>query len=128
MSDKLKVIKIRWLIKMNNSTMPSYDNVTKALKTLKALTEASESHGLLCALFCVGADVRQAAWIDSMLTDHIQDGDIMVQQATDNLNSMFEVTKFQYQSDFLILSYYYQKTALHFTIELEHLHYGLKDF
>ncbi len=80
--------------------MPSYIDITKSLRSLKALTEASESHGLLCALFCVGADVRQTAWIDSMLTDHIEEGDIMVKEAIEHLSSMFEKTQIQYTSDF----------------------------
>lgn len=85
---------------METNQMPGYRDITVALNTLKALTEASESHGLLCALFCVGADVNQTAWIDSMLSDHVQEGDIMVKQATEKLSVMFETTRMQYQSDF----------------------------
>ena len=97
---KISLIYFKWQIKMTTTTMPCYDEVTKSLKSLKALTEASESHGLLCALFCVGAEIRKSAWIDSMLTDHVQDGDIMIKHAVKILGDMFDETSIQYDSDF----------------------------
>ena len=83
-----------------DTTMPDYQRINEALKTLQALSEASESHGLLCALFCVGAEISQGAWIDSMLSGQVQEGDIMVKDATNALNSLFEKTRLQYESDF----------------------------
>ncbi|MCF6776840.1 UPF0149 family protein [Thiotrichales bacterium 19X7-9] len=80
--------------------MPEFDEVAKALKHLKAMTEVAESHGLLCALFSGGADVRISAWVDSMLTTFVEEGDIMAENALVVLAGVFEATKNQYQSGF----------------------------
>ena len=80
--------------------MPEFDEVAKALKHLKAMTEVAESHGLLCALFSGGADVRISAWVDSMLTTFVEEGDISAESALVVLAGVFEATKNQYQSGF----------------------------
>ncbi|MCF6808619.1 UPF0149 family protein [Thiotrichales bacterium 19S9-12] len=84
--------------------MPHFDEVAKALKHLKAMTEVAESHGLLCALFSGGADVRISAWVDSMLTTYIEEGDIVAEEALTILANVFEVTKTQYQNGFFDLA------------------------
>ncbi|MCF6764334.1 UPF0149 family protein [Thiotrichales bacterium 19S3-7] len=83
--------------------MPEFDEVAKALKNLKAMTEVAESHGLLCALFSGGADVRISAWVDSMLTTFVEEGDVMAENALMVLAEVFEATKNQYQSGFFDL-------------------------
>lgn len=82
------------------TNLPNFDEVAKALKHLKAVTEVSESHGLLCALFSGGADVRINAWIDSMLTAHIEEGDLVAEDSLRVLGEVFEATKSQYESGF----------------------------
>ena len=61
---------------MSDLIQPTYEEVAIALRSLKALSEPSESHALLCALFSAGADVRLHAWVDSMLSGPIEEGDI----------------------------------------------------
>ncbi|WP_116963665.1 UPF0149 family protein [Fastidiosibacter lacustris] len=83
---------------MKNEQLPSYQAVTDALRKIKALSEASEAHALLCALFTVGAEVRIQAWMDSLMAEPIESGDIMAQAALKTLSQMYQVTKAQFLS------------------------------
>ena len=75
--------------------LPGYDAVAKALRAINALSEASEAHALLCALFTGGAKVRIQAWLDSLMAEPIEQGDVMATQALELLGQMYKVTKGQ---------------------------------
>lgn len=51
---------------------PNFEDVAEALKVMQALTTASEAHGLLCALFSFGAEVKFTAWSDSLMTNQLK--------------------------------------------------------
>ncbi|MDA7742277.1 YecA family protein [Francisellaceae bacterium] len=88
---------------MSERVQPTFDEVTVALQNLKALSEPAEAHALLCALFSAGADVRIHAWIDSMLSGHVEEGDIKAQEAFDVLEKLFNSTHEQYHSGYFDL-------------------------
>ena len=74
----------------------NYQKITDALRKINALSEASEAHALLCALFTGGAEVRIEAWIDSLMSEPIELGDILAQTALKVLTEMYKVTKVQF--------------------------------
>jgi len=88
---------------MSGITQPSFNDVAVALRNVKALTEPAEAHGLLCALFSAGADVRLHAWVDSMLTSFIEEGDIKAKESLDVLEALYRSTKEQYNSGYFDL-------------------------
>jgi len=76
--------------------LPNYQEVTAALRKINALSEASEAHALLCALFTGGAEVRIEAWMDSLMAEPIEPGDLLAQSALKVLAEMYQLTKAQF--------------------------------
>ena len=83
--------------------IPEYQRVKSALTKLSALSGTSESHGLLCALFSGGAEIRLQAWIDSLMAEPVESGDVMAKQAFATLASLYQFTQQQFESDDLVL-------------------------
>ncbi|MBK2124637.1 UPF0149 family protein [Fangia hongkongensis] len=81
-----------------DNTLPSYASISDALRRINALSEASEAHALLCALFTVGADVRIQAWVDSLMASPIDPNDAMAKPALKVLSEMYQATKTQFES------------------------------
>ena len=89
---------------MKEKIRPNYSEVQSALYKLKALSESAEAHGLLCALFSGGAEMRVKAWIDSMLSGNFpEDGDIQKDQAMKVLELLYHSTKEQFESNYFDL-------------------------
>lgn len=81
---------------VQKKVLPSYEEVRIALRKINALSEASESHALLCALFIGGAQVRIEAWTDSLMSEPIESENIVAQGALKVLAQMYQVTKMQF--------------------------------
>ncbi|GAB4222201.1 MAG: YecA family protein [Francisella sp.] len=75
---------------------PSFEDVNEALKIMHALGSAPESHGLLCALFCFGAEVKFTAWSDSLMTKSIDEGDIVAKSALKTMKKLYDYTRSQF--------------------------------
>ena len=75
---------------------PEYTQVSDALKTMQALTNASEAHGLLCALFSFGAEVKFTAWSDSLMTKPLEEGDLSAIEALRVMKELYDYTKEQF--------------------------------
>ncbi|MFZ9035432.1 MAG: UPF0149 family protein [Francisellaceae bacterium] len=87
----------------NEKKWPSYDEVSEALLRISGLSEAAEAHGLLCALFTAGANIRVDAWIDSLMEGQLEAGDIMVTGALKTLSDMYQYTKSQFNESLMTL-------------------------
>lgn len=74
------------------TALPTFTEVSQALLTLSSLGTAGESHGLLCALLSFNAKIREKAWVDSLLSGHIQPNDALAQKAYQCLTQLFRVT------------------------------------
>lgn len=79
--------------------LPSYQAVSESLKKVHALSEASEAHALLCALFTGGAEVRIQAWIDALMAEPIQPEDAATKPALEVLKQMYQATKAQFTAE-----------------------------
>ncbi len=79
--------------------LPTFLEVSEALSHLSALGSASESHGLLCALLSAHVKLRQEAWVDALLNEHIEQTDKEGQQAYAVLQQLFQVTQEAFQAD-----------------------------
>ena len=75
---------------------PNFEDVREALKVMQALTAPSESHGLLCALFSFGAEVKFTAWSDSLMTKSLEEGDLVAISALQTMKKLFDYTKAQF--------------------------------
>ena len=75
------------------NALPSYEQVTDALITLRALGTAAETQGLLCALLSAGVSIEASAWVDSLLATHLEPADEVAMAAYNLLMQLFEVTK-----------------------------------
>lgn len=75
---------------------PNFEDVCEALKVMQALTAPSESHGLLCALFSFGAEVKFTAWSDSLMTKSLEEGDLVAISALQTMKKLFDYTKKQF--------------------------------
>ena len=75
---------------------PKFEDVAEALKIMQALTTASEAHGLLCALFSFGAEVKFTAWSDSLMTKSIEEGDVVAASALKTMKKLYDYTKAQF--------------------------------
>ena len=84
---------------MSTQTLPSFETIEMALSCLKALGTASETHGLLCALFGAGVKIRKQGWISSLLSSHIESGDVMAEDAKKSLERLFDITSAQFEAD-----------------------------
>lgn len=75
---------------------PNFEDMREALKIMQALTTPSESHGLLCALFSFGAEVKFTAWSDSLMTKSLEEGDLVAISALQTMKKLFDYTKTQF--------------------------------
>jgi yecA family protein len=78
---------------------PSYRDVAEALTTLSALGSAEQNHGLLCALMSTHVRITREAWVDSLLSGHIEPGDERGREAYQLLHQLFNATKDAFQSE-----------------------------
>ena len=74
------------------TTLPRFSDVSQALQTLSSLGTAGESHGLLCALLSFNNQIRETAWVDSLLSSHIEPSDSTGQKAYALLSLLFRTT------------------------------------
>jgi yecA family protein len=75
-----------------NRSLPAFEDVVEALGVLSSLGTAAESHGLLCALLSADVSLRQEAWVDSLLSEHVEASNLEGQQAYRTLKHLFTVT------------------------------------
>ncbi len=75
-----------------SSSLPTLEDVAEALSILSSLGSAAESHGLLCALLSADVSLRQEAWVDSLLSEHVEASNLEGQQAYRTLQHLFKVT------------------------------------
>lgn len=76
---------------------PNFEDVREALKVMQALAAPSESHGLLCALFSFGAEVKFTAWSDSLMTKSLEEGDLVATSALQTMKKLFDYTRSQFE-------------------------------
>ncbi len=74
------------------TTLPAFTEVAQALETLASLGTAAESHGLLCALISFNNQIREKAWVDSLLAAHIEPGNSAAEKAYQCLTLLFRET------------------------------------
>lgn len=82
--------------------LPSFDSANEALHVLDALGEASETHGLLCALFASGAKMRKQAWLHSLLSQSLSESDKVEQDAAAVLTRLYDATQEAFASEELL--------------------------
>ncbi len=82
-----------------NASLPTLADVADALSTLSSLGSAAESHGLLCALLSADVSLRQEAWVDSLLSEHVEASHLEGQHAYRILQSLFKVTAAAFAAD-----------------------------
>jgi yecA family protein len=82
-----------------SASLPGLTDVAEALSTLSSLGSAAESHGLLCALLSADVSLRQEAWVDSLLSEHIEASNLEGQQAYRTLKHLFTVTADAFAAD-----------------------------
>ncbi|KEI36037.1 putative conserved exported protein precursor [Francisella sp. W12-1067] len=81
---------------MQKNKKPNFEDINEALKVMQALPTASEAHGLLCALFSFGAEVKFTAWSDSLMTKSLEEGDIIAASALQTMKELYDFTKNQF--------------------------------
>jgi yecA family protein len=74
-------------------TLPQYQQVADALAELQAIGGAAETHGLLCALLSGQVLVRREAWLESMLTKPVANGDVAISKACKILIHLYDATQ-----------------------------------
>ncbi|APC97610.1 UPF0149 family protein [Francisella frigiditurris] len=107
---------------------PSYSDVTEALRVMQALTNSSEAHGLLCALFSFGADVKFTAWADSLMTKSIEDGDVVATSAISVMKKLYDYTKEQFDEKGLSFDLFIPEDTEILSYRAEALTYWIKGF
>ncbi|WP_395167132.1 UPF0149 family protein [Francisella salimarina] len=107
---------------------PSFEDVVEALKVMQALTSASEAHGLLCALFSFGAEVKFTAWSDSLMTKSIQEGDLVATSALQTMKKLYDYTKSQFDEKGLTFDLFLPEDEEELTYKAEALTYWIKGF
>ncbi|WP_150465846.1 UPF0149 family protein [Francisella sp. SYW-2] len=107
---------------------PNFEDVVEALKVMQALTSASEAHGLLCALFSFGAEVKFTAWSDSLMTKSIQEGDLVATSALQTMKKLYDYTKSQFDEKGLTFDLFLPEDEEERTYKAEALTYWIKGF
>lgn len=74
-----------------SAVLPDYLQVLDAMHTLNAIGEPADTHGLLCALLVSNISLRPEAWLDSMLSKHL-DAESNISKAQKVLTQVFEAT------------------------------------
>ena len=72
--------------------MANYNDITDALVRLNAIGDAAEIHGLLAAFLAAGIKVREQAWVNSLQTSHVEQGDVLAKEARDHLVKLYQTT------------------------------------
>jgi len=75
--------------------LPAYSEMGEVLAQYGAVQEPAESHGLLSALLCGSKDATPV-WLEELLTEQ-QDGDLLVQESRQMLESFAAIVKVQLQ-------------------------------
>ena len=107
---------------------PKYNDITEALKVMQALSNASEAHGVLCALFSFGADVNFTAWSDSLMTKSIEDGDMIAISALKTLKKLYDSTKKEFDEKSLTLDLFIPNDEENLSHRAEGLTYWIRGF
>ena len=81
------------------SPLPDFTAVQEALHTLASLGSAAESHGMLCALLSADTVIREEAWVDSLLNEHVEASDTSRQEACHILRDLFSATTLAFQEN-----------------------------
>lgn len=79
--------------------LPAFASVADALATLTSLGTAAETHGMLVALLSARVKIRESAWVDSLLNEHIEARDTAGQAAYQVLHQLFAVTQTAFQEN-----------------------------
>ena len=109
-------------------TMPQYDDVVEALKVMQSVTSASEAHGMLGALFSFGAEVKFAAWSDSLMTKSPQDGDIIAAAALQTMKKLYDYTKSQFDEKSLSFDLFIPDDSESLEMQAQGLTYWIRGF
>lgn len=107
---------------------PNFEDVAEALKVMQALTTASEAHGLLCALFSFGAEVKFTAWSDSLMTKPIEEGDLIAASALQTMKKLYDYTKSQFDEKGLTFDLFIPEDDNELSYRAEALTYWIKGF
>ncbi|MED7787993.1 YecA family protein [Francisella sp. 19X1-34] len=107
---------------------PNFEDVAEALKVMQALSSASEAHGLLCALFSFGAEVKFTAWSDSLMTKTIEEGDLVAASALKTMKKLYDYTKSQFDEKGLSFDLFIPDDSEPLSYRAEALTYWIKGF
>ncbi|ASG67862.1 5-formyltetrahydrofolate cyclo-ligase [Francisella halioticida] len=107
---------------------PNFEDVKEALKVMQALSSASEAHGLLCALFSFGAEVKFTAWSDSLMTKTIEEGDLVSASALKTMKKLYDYTKSQFDEKGLSFDLFIPEDNELLSYRAEALTYWIKGF
>ena len=110
------------------NTLPKFDDVVEALNVMQVFTNASESHGLLCALFSFGAEVNFSAWSDSLMTKSFQEGDVVAVDALQVVKKLYDHTKLQFDEKGLSIDLFIPEDCEPLTERAEGLTYWIRGF
>ena len=110
------------------NTIPKFDDVVEALHVMQVFTNASESHGLLCALFSFGAEVNFSAWSDSLMSKPLQEGDIVAVDALQTMKKLYDYTKAQFDEQGLSIDLFIPEDCEPLTERAEGLTYWIRGF
>lgn len=80
------------------SSLPGYQATADAMRTIKAITEPSEAHAILCGLLTIGGDFRFEAWLNSIVSVEISREESEIQTAVDVLKQMYHAVYTQIEN------------------------------
>ena len=80
-----------------NSAQFNYEHFNNALAQLNALTEAAETHGIMCGFICAGVSIQNMNWLDPILAADAEE-DVLSTPSGVLLRSLFNHTYQQLQS------------------------------
>jgi len=69
-----------------------FDDLSHSLIKLDAASEAAEAQGLLCGILCAQGRVEKVSWIQQVLGEAIPQGDLLIQEVREQLESIFSET------------------------------------
>ena len=112
----------------HKNAKPEYQDVAEALKIMQAVSNSSEAHGLLCALFSFGAEVKFTAWSDSLMTKSLEEGDVVAASALSTMKKLYDYTKEQFDEKGLSFDLFLPEDDTPLTYRAESLTYWIKGF
>lgn len=71
---------------------PSHPDLHEALVRADANAGASEAHGILCGMLCAEQGADRAAWLEDVLGEAQQTGNLLVAEAVRQLDALLERT------------------------------------